>query len=88
MRIILRGIGMTRTAVQRATIRFRQLSCLGLGGEAVMPALIREMHTIVPSLRSLFFFAKPDGKLDHIYTETMEYAAVTQRFVSEFYGRG
>ncbi len=75
------------TAVQRALVRFKQLSCLGLGGAAVMPALIREMHIIVPSLRNMFFFAKPDGTLDHIYTESMEYAAITQLFVTEFNGR-
>ncbi len=78
---------MTGSAVQRATLRFKQLSCMGLGGEAVMPALIREMHNIVPSLRNMFFFAKPDGTLDHIYTESMEFAAITQLFVTEFNGR-
>jgi DNA-binding CsgD family transcriptional regulator len=52
-----------------------------------MPALIGELHTLVPSLRSMFFFANEKGGLAHIYTESVEHAATTQLYLKEFHGR-
>src|SRR4051794_29203691 len=75
------------SSTKGALARFKQLSCLGLGGEAVMPALVAELHTLVPSMRSMFFFADRRGALSRIYTEAVEHAQITQLFVREFNGR-
>jgi DNA-binding CsgD family transcriptional regulator len=60
---------MSRSTISRAEAQFKQLACLGLGSEAIMPALIRELHAIVPFATAAFFYNRPDGQLDHIYTE-------------------
>jgi DNA-binding CsgD family transcriptional regulator len=78
---------MASAAILRSEARFKQLCCLGLGGEAVMPALVKELHTLVPSMRNMFFFANQTGGLDHVYTESMEHAATTQLYLQEFHGR-
>lgn len=78
---------MTTAVMVRSMARFKQLCCLGLGGEAVMPALIKELHMLVPSLRSMFFFADDKGGLAHVYTESAEHAATTQLYLNEFHGR-
>src|SRR5437870_5823106 len=67
--------------------RFKQLACLGLGGEAVMPSLVTELHTLVPSLRSMFFFADAKGNLAKVYTESVEHAHITQLYLQEFHGK-
>ena len=78
---------MSNLVVARSMARFKRLCCLGLGGSTVMPALIRELHILVPSMRSMFFFADERGGLDHVYTEGGEHAATTQLYLSEFHGR-
>lgn len=78
---------MASAAILRSEARFKQLCCLGLGGEAVMPALVRELRNLVPSMRSMFFFANQAGGLDHVYTESLEHAATTQLYLQEFHGR-
>lgn len=67
--------------------RFKQLACLELGGEAIMPALVKELHTLVPSLRSMFFFAHANGTLAKVYTESVEHAHITQLYLDEFHGK-
>jgi DNA-binding CsgD family transcriptional regulator len=60
---------MAQSAAARAEARFKQLCCLGLGGEAVMPALLEQLHAIVPSFSSAFFFADEKGGLARCYDE-------------------
>ena len=57
----------------RAEGRFKQLCCLGLDSEAVMPALLQELHAVVPSLANTFYFLDEAGATTHIYLENTEY---------------
>jgi DNA-binding CsgD family transcriptional regulator len=59
----------------RAEGRFKQLCCLGLGGEAVMPALLAELHAMVPSHGNVFHFADKAGKPAHVYNEHPDFPA-------------
>ena len=52
-----------------------------------MPALFRELHTLVPSLRSMFFFADARGGLANVYSESVEHAHITQLYMQEFHGK-
>lgn len=52
---------MAKSTAARAAARFRQLSCLGLGSEQVIPALLAELHAIIPSHANTFFFADGAG---------------------------
>lgn len=71
----------------RAESRFKQLCCLGLGGEALMPALLAELRVLVPSFGSTFFFFDDHGTLSNVYDENPEAPAVAQLYVQEFYDR-
>jgi DNA-binding CsgD family transcriptional regulator len=64
---------MAKSAVLRAVSRFKQLSCLGLDPDAAMPALLAELHGIVPSYASTFYFTDAGGHTSHIYMENTEY---------------
>ena len=48
---------MARSPAVRAAARFRQLCCLGLDREAVIPELLRELHALIPSFSNTFHFA-------------------------------
>ena len=39
---------MAKSIAARAEARFKQLCCLDLAGEAVIPALLQELHILVP----------------------------------------
>jgi hypothetical protein len=45
---------MTNPAAH-AQARLQQLCCLGLGGHAIMPALLNELHDLILSYSNAFF---------------------------------
>jgi DNA-binding CsgD family transcriptional regulator len=67
--------------------RFKQLCCLGLGGEAVIPALLGELRAIIPSFGSTFFFADENGNLVNVFDENPESPNVVPIYLQEFYRR-
>lgn len=60
---------MAKSAAVRAEARFKQLCCLGLGGEAAVPALLYELHALIPSFSNSFQFADQKGMLANTYLE-------------------
>jgi DNA-binding CsgD family transcriptional regulator len=72
----------------RAEARIKQLCCLGLGGQAVMPALLRELHALIPSFSNLFMWANADLQLANLYGEMPEIAEVGPLYLERFYNRG
>jgi DNA-binding CsgD family transcriptional regulator len=75
------------TAASRAEARFKQLCCLGLGGEAVMPSLLRELKVLVPSLGQAFFFVDGKGALCNVYDENPETSRLAPLYMEEFCNR-
>ena len=71
----------------RAQARIKQLCCLGLGGEAVMPAVLRELHGLVPSYSNQFMWADANHQLSNLYAESPDTAAIASVYVQEFYNR-
>jgi DNA-binding CsgD family transcriptional regulator len=78
---------MGKTAAAKAEARFKQLCCLGLGGEAVMPALIDELRALVPSTTSTFFFADDRGDLANIYEDAQDSPVMIRLYMEEFHRR-
>lgn len=74
-------------AVRRAVARIRQLSCLGLGGEAVVPEVLRELHGLVPSGSNIFAWAGTAGEISNVYTEHPGWVHMGPLYFSEFYER-
>ncbi|MBK7469976.1 MAG: hypothetical protein IPI73_04390 [Betaproteobacteria bacterium] len=49
----------------------RQLCCLGLGGRAIMPALLKAARELVPSDSAEFFWVDARGEMTNHYAERM-----------------
>ena len=73
-------------AATRAAARIKQLSCLGLGGEAVMPALFRELSALFPYHSSSFFFSDESGQVSNVYQENQP-GEVLELHLREFHNR-
>ena len=78
---------MTKSAADRAEVRFKQLCCLGLSGEAIMPALLDEVRTIIPSYGGNFFFADADGALGNFCDDNPESPKVAALYLEQFHDR-
>ena len=79
---------MAKSTAVRAAARFRQLSCLGLGSEQVIPALLGELHAIIPSHANTFFFADGAGGTANIHFENPGFAKLFPLYQQEFLERG
>lgn len=55
--------------VERRRARIQQLCSLGLGGQAVMPAVLKELHGLIPSSANSFFWCDADGNFSNVYDE-------------------
>ena len=73
-------------AATRSEARIKQLSCLGLGGEAIMPALFHELAELIPSYSSSFFFSDERGQVANIYEENQP-VDILDLHVQEFVNR-
>jgi DNA-binding CsgD family transcriptional regulator len=69
----------------RTVEQIRQLCCLGLGREAVAPALSRLLLRLVPGLSVSFFFCDPQGELVGIYDENPALTEIGGLYMSEFH---
>jgi DNA-binding CsgD family transcriptional regulator len=58
----------------------RQLCCLGLGGRAIMPALLKAARELVPSDSAEFFWVDARGEMTNHYAEQMLPADVMQSY--------
>lgn len=50
-------------SAKRALGRIQRLCCLGVGGEMVMPDLIREVMALVPSQHGMFIWVDPEFEI-------------------------
>ena len=80
-------IHIAKSAANRARARLKQLCCLGIGAEMIMPALFEELRQIIPSVTSTFFFADEQGQLARIYDDAPESPVMAQLYVDEFHNR-
>ena len=74
-------------SVRRAVARIRQLSCLGLGGEAAVPEMLRELHGLVPAGSNIFAWAGAAGEITNVYTEHPGWVHMGPLYFAEFYER-
>lgn len=74
-------------SVRRAVARIRQLSCLGLGGEAVVPEVLQELNGLVPAGSNIFAWAGAGGEIRNVYTEHPGWLHMGPLYFAEFYER-
>src|SRR5258708_37544671 len=75
---------MARATALGAEARFKQVCCLGLHSEAVIPALLNELHSLIPSFSNSFLFADETGALANVYLENPESVRVYPLYQQEF----
>ena len=78
---------MAKSAVPRAEARFKQICCLGLAGEAVIPALLEELHIIVPYYLARVFLIDESGRVTNCYDEHPDFHGIAAVYWQEFHGR-
>lgn len=78
---------MAKSAEARAEASFKQLCCLGLGGEAVIPALLIELRALVPFVRATVFFLDESGALASSYGDVADSTRTGELYMQEFHGR-
>jgi DNA-binding CsgD family transcriptional regulator len=71
-----------KTASLLANIR--QLCCLGLGGETLLPEILKAMHGWVPSSNNLFLWKGEDDAPSNIYVEHMVNLDATRSYLRDF----
>ncbi|MBA2408536.1 MAG: helix-turn-helix transcriptional regulator [Gammaproteobacteria bacterium] len=74
------------TPAARAEARIQQLCCLGLGGRMLMPALLEELHHLIPSYSNVFFWTEND-QFSNLYDENPIFPQIVPVYISEFYNR-
>lgn len=75
------------TPAARAEAWIRQLCCLGLGGQAIMPALLEQLHDLIPSHSNAFFWADSNLEFSDLYDENPAFPGIASIYLTEFYNR-
>jgi DNA-binding CsgD family transcriptional regulator len=65
--------------------QLRQLCKLGLRSEAIMPAFLRSLRTLIPAGLGAFFWIDDNGDMTNMYSEKMLSAEVTTRYFGQHY---
>jgi len=81
------GTRTKRETPRRVVARVQRLCCLGLGSQAIMPALLTEIDALAPAFSRVFNWAGPQGELAHVYTDTPAAPSVLPVYFDEFHLR-
>ncbi len=72
---------------KKAIASIRRLSCLGLGRQIAVPAILGELHALIPSYSNQFFWAGPNQELANLYDEGDVILPVLPLYVEEFHNK-
>jgi DNA-binding CsgD family transcriptional regulator len=72
---------------KKALASIRRLSCLGLGGQIAVPAILSELHALIPSHSNQFYWAGPHQELANMYDEGDVLLPAVPLYLSEFYNK-
>ena len=78
---------MAKSTAERAASRFRQLSCLGLEKQIVIPEMLKDLHALIPSFSNTFHFADGCGDVENIYFENTDLVKYWPLYQAEVYER-
>lgn len=75
-------------SVARAEARIKQLCCLGLDSEIIVPALLNELHEAIPAAGMSFFWLGPHIEITNIYDEHPDMVhKIAPLYLTEFLGK-
>ena len=63
---------------------FRQLCCLGIASQTVMPSLLKSLHGLVGSTSNSFYWAAENGDITNVYMEQLLPKDIAAYFFKEF----
>ncbi len=69
-------------------VHIRQLCCLGVTGEQLMPPLLKAVRQLVGAESAAFFWVDADGDMTSLYAERLLPAPVMQLYFERFYDAG
>jgi DNA-binding CsgD family transcriptional regulator len=75
------------TPEQKALASIRRLSCLGLGSQIAVPAILGELHALIPSYGNSFIWADPNQELANLYDEGNTILPVLPLYMEEFHNK-
>jgi DNA-binding CsgD family transcriptional regulator len=75
------------TPDKKAIASIRRLSCLGLGSQIAVPAILGELHALIPSLSNQFFWAGPNQELVNLYDEGDVLLPFLPLYLGEFHNK-
>ncbi|MBO0733626.1 MAG: hypothetical protein J2P49_04775 [Methylocapsa sp.] len=79
--------GLLSAPDRKALVSIRRLSCLGLGGQIAVPAILGELHRLIPSYSNQFFWAGPNHELANLYDEGDVILPVLPLYMDEFHNK-
>lgn len=85
-----RGREMTNSPERawiRARARIRQQCCLGLRSEIVMPYILRELHSVIPSYANTFYWVDERGECSNAFDEQPDASRTLPEYLARFYNR-
>lgn len=69
-------------------IHIRQLCCLGMGGEQLMPVLLKAVRMLVGADSAAFFWVDASGEMTSLFAERLLPAPVRELYFERFYDSG
>jgi hypothetical protein len=74
--------------IARAQARIKQLCCLGLASESVMPTVLAQMHWVISCYAYNFFWVDDNAQVTNVYHENFdEVAPLLPHYLNEFCNR-
>jgi DNA-binding CsgD family transcriptional regulator len=73
--------------ITRAEARIRQLCCMELPSEVTIPAVLKELQTVVPACGRTFFWCDDDYQVSNLYDDPLASPEAIGLYMQEFYGR-
>jgi hypothetical protein len=70
-----------------AQVRIKQLCCMELASEEIIPAVLKELQVILPASGKTFFWCNQDGQISNLYDDPLANPELIDIYLQEFYGR-
>lgn len=83
----MRDLNFLSPADKKALASIRRLSCLGLGSQIAVPAILRELHALIPSHSNQFYWAGPNQELVNLYDESDLLLPFIPFYLEEFHNK-
>ena len=75
------------TPDKKALASVQRLSCLGLGSQLAVPAILGELHGLIPSYCNYFAWAGPNQELANVYDEGDVILPILPLYMDEFHNK-